>query len=139
MIKMSEINLIMEDAFNNNMTFSFRASGNSMLPKICNNDLVTLKKNRNDYKVGDIVLYKRDLDDSYVLHRIRRINKNKTLFDAVGDHQYRIEKNIDINSIVAILVSYNRKDKNKEYHNNSKFYKFIVRIGIIRLFFKWIF
>ena len=59
MIKMSEIKLIMEDAFNNNMTFSFRASGNSMLPKICNNDLVTLKKNRNDYKVGDRVLYKR--------------------------------------------------------------------------------
>ena len=136
MIKMDDLYPLMIDAFNNNMTFTFPVKGTSMRPLLKTNDVVTINKD-NNYKVGDVILYKRD-NGQFVFHRIRRINKKNNTFILVGDHQRKVEKDIRFDQIIAKMISY--KKENKKEDNNLKsfryrLYKLLVKISLIR----WLF
>ncbi len=141
MIKMSDMEPLIRETIDKGMTFSFPVKGVSMMPLIHNGDIVTLDRVKTPIKKGDIILYKRPISNAYVLHRVRKVSRDKTIC-CVGDHQYRVEKMIDESDVIATLVSFKRKDSNKEYtlcSKRYKFYKFLVRIGFVRLFFSWLF
>jgi signal peptidase I len=141
MIKMSDMEPLIRDTLDKGLTFSFPSKGISMMPLIHSGDIVTLDRVKTPIKKGDIILYKRPISNAYVLHRVRKVCKDNTIC-CVGDHQYRVEKMISQSDVIAILISFKRKDSNKEYNLKSKrykFYKFLVRIGIVRLFFRWLF
>ncbi|MCR5350279.1 MAG: S24/S26 family peptidase [Acholeplasmatales bacterium] len=136
MINMDKLYPLMLDAFDNNMSFTFPVKGQSMRPFLKTNDVVTIKRSDN-FKVGDVILYKRD-NGQFVFHRIRRINKKNNTYILVGDHQRKVEKDIKYNQIIAKMISY-RKQNKKEDNNLKGFrykcYKLIVKSSIMR----WLF
>lgn len=131
-IDLKDLRPLMDEAFKNGNTFSIYVHGTSMRPLFNDETIVELKQDFNISK-GDIVFYQRD-NGQYVLHRIKKINKDS--YNIVGDHQYKIEKNVNKNNIIAKVVSYTKKEK-KYYLNNFKYkiYKFIIKFGIIRYLF----
>lgn len=135
---MSKINdfypLILE-SLNNNKLFSFPINGTSMRPLLNKGDIVTLKK-IDKLKKGDIVLFIRN-DNSFVLHRIIKINKNNS-YNIVGDHQVKIEKNILDKQLIGVVTQYKRKNKAKYNSLNKlsyKIYSLLVRLSFIRFIF----
>ena len=137
MIKMEDMEPLIRETLQSGKAFSFPSKGVSMRPMLNTGDLVTIEKLNRQLKKGDIVLYKRP-NGQFILHRVRRIKNKKGMFYSVGDHQFRVEKNVDMNSIIGILTSYKKKGKDKEYNLKSvryKIYKLLVRISFIRLFF----
>ena len=135
MIKMDNLYPLMLEAFKDNLSFTFPVKGTSMRPLLKTDDIVTIK-NDNEYKVGDVILYKR-LNEQFVFHRIRRINKKKGLYTLVGDHQRKTEKGIRYEQIIAKMISY-KKDGGKENNLKGfkyKLYKLIVKSDIMR----WLF
>lgn len=79
----------------------------SMELKIHPGDYIVIK-NSNNYKVGDIVTYKKN--NYYITHRIVQINNNKVI--TKGDANNVSDEQIDINDIVGkylyktILIKY---------------------------------
>ena len=137
MIKVELFYPLMLEAFNDNKTFTFPIKGTSMRPLFKNGDTVTLKK-IEEYKKGDIVFFKR-LDDSFVLHRIRKI-KGDILY-IVGDHQTRLEE-VGKNQLIGIVIDYKKSKNNKTYYLKGvkyNIYKFIVKFKIVRFIFSHIY
>jgi hypothetical protein len=60
-------------------------------------------------KRGDILLYRRE-DGQFVLHRLLRIEKDKTL-TFCGDNQSRLEKGISPDAVIARVAYFWRDDK----------------------------
>ncbi|MCR5705384.1 MAG: S24/S26 family peptidase [Acholeplasmatales bacterium] len=137
MIKMEDMEPLIKETLQSGKAFSFPNKGVSMCPMLHTGDLVTIEALNKPLKKGDILLYKRP-NGQFILHRVRRIKRKKNIFYCVGDHQYKVEKNIDMNSIIGILTSYKKKGKDKEYNLKSfryKIYKLLVRISFLRLIF----
>ena len=137
MIKVELFYPLMLEAFNDNKTFTFPIKGTSMRPLLKNGDTVTLKK-IEEYKKGDIVFFKR-LDDSFVLHRIRKI-KGDILY-IVGDHQTRLEE-VNKNQLIGIVIDYKKSKNNKTYYLKGvkyNIYKFIVKFKFVRFIFSHIY
>lgn len=96
--------------------------GVSMLPMIRQGiDSVTLSPIKRPLRKYDIILYRRD-DGRYVLHRVvklsRDINKGYT---CIGDAQFSYETGVARDSIIAVVASFKRDEKN--YSVNSFLYK----------------
>ncbi|MGM9970467.1 MAG: S24/S26 family peptidase, partial [Anaeroplasma sp.] len=126
MIRIEKLYPLMLEAFKEGKSFTFPVKGTSMQPMLHTSDTVTIFP-KNDYNVGDIVLFKRS-DDTFVLHRIIRINIDS--YDIVGDHQTNIEKNVKKENVVGYVTSYCKKGDSKiNYLNNFKYriYKKIVK------------
>ena len=137
MIKLELLYPLMLEAFNDNKSFSFPVKGTSMRPMLKNDDVVTIVS-INNYKKGDILLYKR-LDESFVLHRVRKIKNNKLYI--VGDHQTGLEE-VNYNQVIAKVINYKKNNKDKVYNLKGvkyNLYKFIVKFKIIRFIFSKIF
>ncbi len=137
MIKLELLYPLMLEAFNENKSFSFPVKGTSMRPMLKNDDVVTIVS-INNYKKGDILLYKR-LDESFVLHRVRKIKNNKLYI--VGDHQTGLEE-VNYNQVIAKVINYKKNNKDKVYNLKGvkyNLYKFIVKFKIIRFIFSKIF
>ena len=134
MIKVEKFYPLMLEAFNENKTFSFPVKGTSMKPLLKNDYVVTLCK-IEDYKIGDILFFRRD-DGSFVLHRLRKI-KNGILY-IVGDHQVALEKVRD-DQLIGKAINYKKKDKIYNLKGVKYIiYKFIVKFKFIRYIFSHI-
>ena len=136
MIRVEKFYPLMVEAFNENKTFSFPVKGSSMRPLFKNDYVVTLKK-IDDYKIGDILFFRRD-DGAFVLHRLRRI-ENDILY-IVGDHQTGLER-VRKDQLIGKVIDY-KKYNNKIYYLKGvkyKFYKFIVKFKIVRFIFSHIY
>lgn len=134
MIKVKTIYPLMLEAFEEGKSFTFPVKGASMIPLLHTNDTVTIVP-KEDYSIGDIVLFKRS-EDVFVLHRI--INKYEAMFDIVGDHQTKIERAVKLENIVGAVISYTKKGEEKINNLNTKrykFYKFIVKFKLFRFLF----
>lgn len=102
---------ILESKIRDGHSFSFTASGVSMLPFIRNGkDQVTLSPITRPLKAGDIIFYRRR-NGIFVLHRIVKKEKDGS-FTLCGDNQYYLEKNIQEDQIIAILTELKRNGKN---------------------------
>ena len=85
----------------------FTNVGYSMYPLIKQREDILHIIKTDDYKRGDIILYKSNVDH-YVLHRILRIKKDKII--CAGDYNYFKDQPITINQILGKLISIKKKD-----------------------------
>ena len=85
----------------------FTNVGYSMYPLIRQREDILHIVKTNDYKRGDIILYKSDVDH-YVLHRILKIKKDK--ITCAGDYNYFKDKPIDRAQVLGLLISIKKKD-----------------------------
>ena len=85
----------------------FTNVGYSMYPLIRQREDILHIVKTNDYKRGDIILYKSDVDH-YVLHRILKIKKDK--ITCAGDYNYFKDKPIDKSQVLGLLMSIKKKD-----------------------------
>lgn len=86
----------------------FRPKGISMLPMLRPGiDSVVLSPISDDIKKYDIVLYKRD-NGQYVLHRI---NVTADTYICMGDNQFRYEKGVRRDQMIAIVTAFYRGEK----------------------------
>lgn len=85
----------------------FTNVGYSMYPLIRQREDILKIVKTDNFKKGDIVLYKSHVDH-YVLHRILKIKKDKIIL--AGDYNYFKDKPITKGSILGKLVSIKKKD-----------------------------
>lgn len=85
----------------------FTNVGYSMYPLIRQREDILHIVKTTDYKRGDIVLYKSNVDH-YVLHRILRIKKDKIIL--AGDYNYFKDKPITRDQVLGKLITIKKKD-----------------------------
>ena len=85
----------------------FTNVGYSMYPLIRQREDILKIVKTDNFKKGDIVLYKSHVDH-YVLHRILKIKKDKIIL--AGDYNYFKDKPITKECILGKLVSIKKKD-----------------------------
>lgn len=108
-VSMDEIAPLIKEQLHNGGNVSFTPKGNSMLPLFRNNkDIVTLVKPVFPLKKYDIVLYQRD-NGNYVLHRIVALENDSYVMR--GDNQFRNERGISKEQIIAKVSSFQRKGR----------------------------
>ena len=83
-------------------------TGTSMWPLLCEGKsrVQLVKTGDGPLKRGDIVLYRRH-NGTKVLHRIIKI-KNKNTFLVCGDHQWKLEEQIQKDQILAVAQGFFR-------------------------------
>lgn len=86
----------------------FSPRGVSMLPMILQGrDSVYLSSPPERLKMFDIPLYRRE-DGSFVLHRVVKVGDTYT---CIGDNQFRAEKGITPESVIAVVTAFTHKGK----------------------------
>lgn len=109
-VRFEDLFPIIEETVERGNQFTFCAFGSSMLPYIRDGkDLVTLGPAKSAFKKNDIIFYRR-ANGQFVLHRIVKVHSNGNC-DLCGDNQFRIEKNLPQNQIIAKLVFIQRNGK----------------------------
>ena len=96
-----------EDVLNKDGELIFTNVGYSMYPLIKQREDVLRIVKSDNYKKGDIVLYKSEIDH-YVLHRILKIKKDKIIL--AGDYNYFKDKPITKDKVLGLLVTITKKD-----------------------------
>ena len=85
----------------------FTNVGYSMYPLIRQREDILHIIKTDDYKKGDIILFKSNADH-YVLHRILKIKKDKIV--TAGDYNYFKDQPITPNQVLGKLVTIKKKD-----------------------------
>ena len=86
----------------------FSPRGVSMLPMILQGrDSVTLASPPERLKKYDLPLYRRE-DGSFVLHRVVKVGDTYT---CIGDNQFKAEKGVTPESVIAVVTAFTRKGK----------------------------
>ena len=85
----------------------FTNVGYSMYPLIRQREDILHIVKTDDYKKGDIILYKSEADH-YVLHRILRIKKDQII--CAGDYNYFKDKPITKDQVLGLLISIKKID-----------------------------
>ena len=96
-----------EDVLNKDNELFFTNVGYSMYPLIKEREDILHIVKSDEFKKGDILLYKSNVDH-YVLHRLLKIKKDKITL--AGDYNYFKDKPITKESILGKLVSIKKKD-----------------------------
>ena len=96
-----------EDILNKDGELIFTNVGYSMYPLIKQREDVLRIIKTDNYKKGDIVLYKSSVDH-YVLHRILKIKKDKIIL--AGDYNYFKDKPISKEQVLGLLTTITKKD-----------------------------
>jgi len=120
--------LTIEEALKVGKWVRFKPTGGSMSPLFASGRDVATVAPIGDKLVrrGDILLYRRSLDDILVLHRVYKVKENGLYM--LGDNQTEIEGPIDRDRVLGIMISMVRKGKNLSMGNF--FYRFIARIWL---------
>lgn len=127
---MQELLPFIEEALNNNKTFTIPITGTSMLPLLVKGrDTVTIKKCETTLKKGDLPLYRRQ-DGSFVLHRVVSVDADGT-YTMCGDNQFLKEKGIAHTAIIGVVTTITRNGKT--FSVDSKKYQLYVKLGLLLL------
>ena len=106
---MTEIEPMIQKAFDNGEDFNLITAGTSMLPMLRDReDTVVLSQKKGKLKKYDLPLYKR-ADGSFVLHRI--VGKGKDGYKMSGDNHPMIEYPVTDDQIIAVVSAYIRDGK----------------------------
>ena len=133
-VTMEELLPFIEEAFDNNKTFTIPISGTSMLPLLVQGrDTVTIKKIESPLSVGDLPLYRRK-DGAFVLHRIIKVNNDGT-YILCGDNQFIKETGITDNEMIGVVTDITRDGKNFSV-TNKKYQRYVER-GITFFIFRY--
>lgn len=115
-VRFEDLFPIIEETIEKGNSFSFCAFGSSMLPFIRNGkDIVTLGPIENHLAKNDIIFYRRK-SGQFVLHRIVNVCPDGS-FCLCGDNQFRIEKGILKDQIIAKLHRLERDGKEVHFHS----------------------
>lgn len=129
MLKVEELVPLMEDAFQENRTFTMPIKGTSMQPLWHTGTLVELSPIEH-VTLKDILFYRRE-DGSYVLHRLWKIKDG--FYYMIGDHQLILEKINPQQCFAKVIAYYTAKKKRKNMKNLFyKLYCFSLRFWLIR-------
>ncbi|MBR5273091.1 MAG: S24/S26 family peptidase [Clostridia bacterium] len=110
-VSLDEAMPFISEMLKNGNTVSLLVKGSSMFPfLISGRDKVILAAVTIPLKKGDIVLYRNHIG-KYVLHRISRIDSDGN-FEIIGDGQLVADYPVNIESIVARVISVERKGEN---------------------------
>ena len=96
-----------EDVLDKDGELIFTNVGYSMYPLIKQREDVLRIVKTDNYKKGDVVLYKSHVDH-YVLHRILKIKKDKIIL--AGDYNYFKDKPITKDKVLGLLTTITKKD-----------------------------
>ncbi|MEE0969932.1 MAG: S24/S26 family peptidase [Clostridia bacterium] len=133
-VRLEDIMPLLRDAIRAEAPFIFFPRGTSMLPMIRQGldsvSLVSVSKRKP--QKGEVILYRRNSGE-FILHRIIRVNKNKS-FDTCGDSQFTLERGVPEDSVTAVLDGFFRENKwvsadDKKY---NKYVKKIIRTRWVR-------
>lgn len=79
----------------------YTLQGASMHPHLRDGDKVIVSPHRQP-RVGDVVVYKKDEDNTFVAHRIIKIDKNT--FIAKGDNSFCCDKNMLRQDVLGVVL-----------------------------------
>ena len=96
-----------EDVLEKDGELFFTNVGYSMYPLIRQREDILHIIKSDDYKKGDIILFKSNADH-YVLHRVLKIKKDKII--TAGDYNYFKDQPITPNQVLGKLVTIKKKD-----------------------------
>ena len=96
-----------EDVLDKDGELIFTNVGYSMYPLIKQREDILRIVKTDEYKKGDVVLYKSHVDH-YVLHRILKIKKDKIIL--AGDYNYFKDKPITKDKVLGLLTTITKKD-----------------------------
>ena len=96
-----------EDVLDKDGELIFTNVGYSMYPLIKQREDVLRIVKTDNYKKGDVVLYKSHVDH-YVLHRILKIKKDNIIL--AGDYNYFKDKPITKDKVLGLLTTITKKD-----------------------------
>ena len=103
---------LMQEAFSRGQQISFVPTGRSMLPMLDGvEDTVTFEKKPEKLKKYDVVFYCR-ASGQLVLHRLIGFEKNGG-YIFCGDGQYHYEYGITDDDVLALMVAYTHKGKER--------------------------
>ena len=96
-----------EEVLNKDNELYFTNVGYSMYPLIKQREDILHIVKTDNYKKGDIILYKSKVDH-YVLHRILKIRKDKII--CAGDYNYFKDQPITREQVLGLLIEIKKKD-----------------------------
>lgn len=96
-----------EDVLNKDNELFFTNVGYSMYPLIKEREDILHIVKTNEFKKGDILLYKSNVDH-YVLHRLLKIKKDQYI--CAGDYNYFKDQPITKEQILGKLITIKKKD-----------------------------
>ena len=96
-----------EDVLDKDGELIFTNVGYSMYPLIKQREDILRIVKTDNYKKGDVVLYKSHVDH-YVLHRILKIKKDNIIL--AGDYNYFKDKPITKDKVLGLLTTITKKD-----------------------------
>ena len=96
-----------EDVLNKDNELFFTNVGYSMYPLIKEREDILHIVKTDEFKKGDILLYKSNVD-RYVLHRLLKIKKDKYIL--AGDYNYFKDQPITNEQVLGKLVTIKKKD-----------------------------
>lgn len=109
-VSFSDLLPIIQEKIQKGESFSFLASGDSMLPFLRNGqDLVTLSPKPETFKKNDVIFYRRE-NGQFILHRIVKVLESGEMW-LCGDNQLYIERKIFPEDVIAILTKIKRDEK----------------------------
>lgn len=97
--------------------FTVVALGDSMVPTICEGDILTVKviNKHNQIKIGDIIFFKNPVlftENLFVAHRLLKIIEND--FIAKGDNCSHTDPKISFSNVIGVVEHIQRKGVNND-------------------------
>lgn len=125
-VSMAQLGPFIKDTVADGNTVTLCVTGNSMAPlwHHLRNNVVLGSCDPSQLKRGDVPLYKRS-NGQYVLHRVVRVRGD--LFDVVGDAQCVVEKGVELNRALAVLVGFYTEDGVYVSADDKKYRRYAAR------------
>lgn len=112
--------------------------GNSMLPLFrSDKDIAFIRKSDGNFKVNDVLLYRKKATDEFILHRLIKITKNG--FVIRGDNRYSVETDITNDDIIGVMKGFERNGKYYDCEKSRAYKLYIIYIRVsypLRRFYK---
>ncbi len=90
--------------------FRFKATGSSMSPSICNDDMITVSPLKGILPFsGEVVAFRHPQTDRLILHRV--VLKRQNAFLIKGDNLREIDSHIPIENVLGVVTKVERKGR----------------------------
>ena len=133
-VPISELVPIFKEILDSGSNVNFTPRGVSMLPMLRDNcDTVTLSK-PSKLKKYDVVFFYHKPTNSYVLHRIIKVNNDGT-YNICGDNRMVCEMNVPKEDIFAVVTAFTKD--NKKYSVNNNYYKIYAKKCVLKKKIRW--
>jgi len=133
-LKLAELYPLIAEGLAAGGTYRYYSKGKSMLPLIREGEDSVVLSSSQDFKKGDIVLYRRQ-NGMFVIHRIVKISDTISM---CGDNQFRLENGILPSQILAKIEAIYKNEKLLTF-DNKKYISYVWLLPIRRFFLKTIY